>query len=91
MHSRCSALPFLCRLPGQRTLSLQTHCLAGVARGVMRLCARSRCESTQLRAILVWVLHALQDVLHDHGSARLWSLRSPGFVQVVLCSMVHFQ
>ena len=47
----------------RRTLNLQTHCLAGVARRGVRRATRSA-MNLLLPAIIMQVLHALQDVMH---------------------------
>ncbi len=80
MHSRCSALPFLCAiLPSrQRTLNLRRIAQRGEKMVAARVCVaftRSLWSSGAGRPR--WSLACLADVMHVFASARLWSLRSP--------------
>lgn len=77
-------------LPGRRrTINLQTHCLAGVARRGVRRATRSA-MGLQLRAIIMQVLHTLQDVMHVFTAQLAFSLCGLlGFVHIVLGQHGH--
>lgn len=77
-------------LPGRRrTLYLQTHRLAGVARRGVRRATRSA-MGLQLRAIIMQVLHTLQDVIHVFTAQLAFSLCGLlGFVHIVLGQHGH--
>lgn len=73
----------------RRTLDLQTHCLAGVARRGVRRATRSA-MGLQLRAIIMQVLHTLQDVMHVFTAQLAFSLCGLlGFVHIVLGQHGH--
>ena len=73
----------------RRTLYLQTHCLAGVARRGVRRATRSA-MGLQLRAIIMQVLHTLQDVMHVFTAQLAFSLCGLlGFVHIVLGQHGH--
>ena len=73
----------------RRTLNLQTHCLAGVARRGVRRATRSA-VSLLLPAIIMQVLHALQDVMHVFTAQLAFSFCGLlGFVHIVLGQHGH--
>ena len=73
----------------RRTLYLQTHCLAGVARRGVRRATRSA-MNLLLPAIIMQVLHALQDVMHVFTAQLAFSLCGLlGFVHIVLGQHGH--
>lgn len=77
-------------LPGRRrTLYLQTHCLAGVARRGVRRATRSA-MNLLLPAIIMQVLHALHDVMHVFTAQLAFSLCGLlGFVHIVFGQHGH--
>jgi hypothetical protein len=73
----------------RRTLYLQTHRLAGVARRGVRRATRSA-MGLQLRAIIMQVLHTLQDVMHVFTAQLAFSFCGLlGFVHIVLGQHGH--